>query len=106
MSPLGCYPLSELNLSLHLSTNSMEPDENDSDEIDFTQQLGERQNHHVYLITYSQADLEKVKDCKKFSDCSLEAFAQNESTCIPEHWSYYYMEEHQDGANIITLPSS
>ena len=85
-----------MNLSLHLSTNGMEPNENDSDEIDFTQQLGERQSRRVYLITYSQADLEKVKDCKKFSNCILEAFAQNESTCIPEHWSCC-MEEHQDG---------
>ena len=83
----------------------MEPDENDSDEIDVTQQLGERQSRRVYLITYSQADLEKLKIARSF----LTVFSRHllrmkvrafQNTGLAA-WRNIKM-----GANIITLPSS
>ena len=70
-------------------------------DIDFSQELGERQIRRVYLITYSQADMKKMANCQAFADCSLEAFSQSQgnqkdNATHPEHWSCC-MEDHQDG---------
>ena len=73
--------------------------ENNALEIDFGQELGERQIRRVYLITYSQADMKKMANCQAFADCILEAFSQGnktDNTTHPEHWSCC-MEDHQDG---------
>ncbi len=73
--------------------------ENDVVEIDLGQELGERQTRRVYLITYSQADLDIIANCQAFADCILEAFSQgnpNDNKSHPEHWSCC-MENHKDG---------
>ena len=45
--------------------------ENNAVEIDFGQELGERQIRRVYLITYSQADMKKMANlpgvCRLYS---------------------------------------
>ena len=75
--------------------------ENNVVDIDFSQELGERQIRRVYLITYSQADMKKMANCQAFADCILEAFSQSQgnqkdNATHPEHWSCC-MEDHQDG---------
>ena len=44
------------------------------DELDFNQSLGDRQVRRVYLITYSQANLEEFPNCTVFTDKILEYF--------------------------------
>ena len=83
----------------------MEPDENDSDEIDITQQLGERQSRCVYLITYSQADLEKLKIARSF----LTVFSRHLLRMKVRAFQNIGLAAWRNikmGANIITLPSS
>jgi hypothetical protein len=75
--------------------------ENNAVESDFGQALGERQTRHVYLITYSQADVGKIANCQAFADCIFETFSQSQgnqkdNTNHPEHWSCC-MADHRDG---------
>ena len=69
---------------------------NNAVQLHFGQELGERQTRRVYLITYSQANLEQIPNCQAFANCVLEAFSQGSNKSDPEHWSCC-MEDHRDG---------
>ena len=47
----------------------------------------DRDSCRTYLLTYSQANLEKVPDCTSFTDIVLNAFIQGTSTSQVEQWA-------------------
>ena len=52
----------------------------------------------TYLITYSQANLEKFPSRESFADCVVQAFQSKESKTFIQHW-VCSKEEHLDGGN-------
>ena len=79
-------------------------------EMDFSQELGERQTRRVYLIAYSQAYMGKMPNCQAFADCILEVFSQSQgnqkdNTTYPEHWKCC-METIKMGESITTWLSN
>ena len=62
--------------------------------------LNARDIRKVYMITYSQANLEKCHDRKTFPEFNLKAFDFENSTVKPMHWEVC-KEAHQNGE---TLP--
>ena len=68
-----------------------------TDESYFKQRLGDRQVQRVYLITYSQANLEKFTNFTVFTDKILEYFTtvkSNNNPLLP--WACF-QEPHKDG---------
>ena len=63
---------------------------------DFTQTLNVRENRRCYLITYSQADLEKVPTCQRFAEIMLQQFQLGTSNKVIEYWAVS-QEDHSDG---------
>jgi len=66
------------------------------EELDFTQPLEAREQRRAFLITYSQADLEKVPNCLRFSEIVLKAFEEAGGNRQVVQWSCC-MEDHVDG---------
>ena len=69
-----------------------------SDDIFQTQRLATNQARRTYLITYSQADLEKVPTRKRFAEIVVDAFLEGgeQQKAKPIHWACC-QEEHADG---------
>lgn len=70
----------------------------DSDDIEFTSPIGERDNRRTYLLTYSQADLERFPTRETFSRCVLEAFDEGKSSKKITEWACS-MENHADNVS-------
>lgn len=68
-----------------------------NDEIDIVSTPCEpRDTFRTYLVTYSQADLEKVPNARAFADIIIEAFRQGSSTSQLVQWASC-QEPHADG---------
>ena len=67
-----------------------------SSDEDFETPCKDRDSCRTYLLTYSQANLEKVPDCTSFTDIILNAFSQGTSTSQVEQWATC-IENHADG---------
>ena len=61
-------------------------------------ELDARDMRKVYMITYSQVNLEKCPDKKTFTEFVLKAFDFENSTVKPMHWAVC-KEAHQNGEN-------
>ena len=61
-------------------------------------ELNTRDMRKVYMITYSQANLEKCPDRKTFAEFVLKAFDFENSTVKPLHWAVC-KEAHQNGGS-------
>jgi len=68
---------------------------NNSDD-EFTTSCKERDSCRTYLLTYSQANLQKVPDCRAFSDIALACFSEGSSTSEVVQWATS-IEDHADG---------
>ena len=67
------------------------------DELDFNQSLGDRQVRRVYLITYSQANLEELLNCTVFTERILEYFTTVKGDNNPPVQWTCCQEPHKDG---------
>ena len=67
------------------------------DELDFNQSLGDRQVRRVYLITYSQANLEEFPNCTVFTEKILEYFTTVKGDNNPPVQWACCQEPHKDG---------
>ena len=67
------------------------------DELDFNQSLGDRQVRRVYLITYSQANLEEFPNCTVFTEKILEYFTTVKGGNNPPVQWACCQEPHKDG---------
>ena len=65
-------------------------------EIDFNQTLDVRDQRRSFLITYTQADLEKVPNCMRFAEIVLQGFNEGPSNREVSQWACC-MEDHADG---------
>ena len=74
----------------------MSADESFTEEFDFTQTLDAREQRRAFLITFAQADLEKVPNCMRFVEIVLKAFNKGGSNRKVLQWSCC-MEDHADG---------
>ena len=71
--------------------------EGSSTDLDFTQSLNDRQIRRVYLITYSQADMNKFPTCESFAIPVVKAFkGKQEASSSPIQWACC-KETHKDG---------
>lgn len=70
----------------------------DADDVFQTQRLTANQARRTYLVTYSQADLEKVPTRERFADLVVDAFLEGgeKQKAKPLHWACC-QEEHADG---------
>jgi len=69
----------------------------DIDDLDFTQQLHERQVRRVYLITYSQANMEEFPSCETFVTRFLKFFEQDKEDPNPPTQYACCQENHANG---------
>ena len=87
--PLAFFFQRELNKMSDLNSSI--------DELDFSQSLGDRQVRRVYLITYSQANLEEFPNCTVFTDKMLEYFITVKGDNNPPVQWACCEEPHKDG---------
>ena len=65
------------------------------EELDFTQTLDDRQVRRVYLVTYTQADLQRFPTCQVFTNSILQFFKEQDKNS-PVQWACC-QEPHEDG---------
>ena len=63
-----------------------------------TDSLGARDTRQVYLVTYSQADLEKFPSRKEFADALVFAFSKDNNVI---QWCCC-LEDHEDGGEALS----
>ena len=74
----------------------MSVDDSFTDQIDLSETLHVREQRRAFLITYSQADLEKVPNSMRFAEIVLQAFNEGGSSRKVVQWCCC-MEDHADG---------
>ena len=100
MNPLLKFIPLSLGLFFQKELNKMSDLNSSIDELDFNQSLGDRQVRRVYLITYSQANLEKFPNCTVFTDKILEYFTTvKDDNNPPVQWACC-QEPHKMEVNI------
>lgn len=60
-------------------------------------EIHSRKPRRCYLITYSQADLQKFPNRKSFADAVIEAFTFSRSKSSPQHWACCIERHQQQG---------
>ena len=63
---------------------------------DFKDEIDGTKSRKSYLITYSQADLQKFPTRESFGKTVAAAFSSSKSKVVPQHWACC-MEKHSDG---------
>lgn len=69
-----------------------------SNECESKAEMHYRTVRSTYLVTYSQADLEKFPSRESFAECVVHAFQSETSKAFIQHW-VCAMEEHDDGGS-------
>ena len=61
-----------------------------------TTDFDDNESRRAFLLTYSQADLSRFNNCKKFAECVLTALHEGKSNKSVLEWACC-MEDHADG---------
>ena len=64
--------------------------------MNVTEDFDDNESRRAFLLTYSQADLSRFNNCKRFAECVLAALNEGKSNKSVLEWACC-MEDHADG---------